>query len=336
MTFSANTSNIKKFCAKVLCVALLIMLSFRAQAGCQWVGEGNANTSMNAPSSLLASPDAPLLSPLTEWLEQTYNPYWTCSSTLNWTNVGAFVSTPAAASSYQFEGFTVYKTSVPGVGFVGRMRSIHKNGQTAEEGLKSTDRGVSVSSPSKLGFSLGIRLIKIGPIPPGTRLESTVVAKGTSYVGSTPDLITRVRIGPIDFIVPTCQTPNVDVQLGNVYISKFHGVDSEAGNKDFEITLQNCPGGFSKISYRLDPINPVLDPSKGLLQIDQSSEAASGVAVRIKGRGFDAKFGDEQNLSSYTGTAGNYHIPFTASYYQTGSIKPGAANASLEFTIKYQ
>ena len=113
--------------------------------------------------------------------------------------------------------------------------------------------------------------------------------------------------------------------------------DQRAGRSRARLfALRSCPGGFEKIRYRLDPLGPIIDADKGLLQIDQGPGTASGIAVRIKGRGTEAKFGTDQNLSSYTGAAGNYSIPFSASYYQTGSITPGTANASLEFTIKYQ
>ncbi|HHH9283262.1 TPA: fimbrial protein [Pseudomonas aeruginosa] len=181
-----------------------------------------------------------------------------------------------------------------------------------------------------------LRLIKIGPILPGTRLRKTEVAKGTSYIGASPALRTYIHIGPIDFIVQTCQTRDVDVMLGDVYMGKFSGVGSEAGARDFSITLKNCPAGLNKITYRLDPVNEVLDANKGLIRIDKGSGNASGIAIRVQGRGSTLRFGTEQELSSYNGSKGSYDIPLSASYYQTGPITPGTANASLEFRISYQ
>ncbi|HEK1624951.1 TPA: type 1 fimbrial protein [Pseudomonas aeruginosa] len=202
--------------------------------------------------------------------------------------------------------------------------------------LTNTEKGKYVKSPATLGVAVAVRLIKIGPILPGTQLKRTEVAKGTSYVSSYPDLSTHINIGPIDFIVPTCQTRNVDVMLGEVYMGKFSGVGSEAGTQDFAITLENCPAGFNKITYRLDSLNEVIDANKGLIQIDKVSGNASGIAIRIQGQGSALKFGTEQELSSYNGAKGSYDIPLSASYYQTGPITPGTANASIEFKISYQ
>ncbi len=175
----------------------------------------------------------------------------------------------------------------------------------------------------------------------GSGASGIEILKGTSYVkdisgNSKPDLITRMSLGPINVIVPTCQTRNIDVPLGEVSTSKFKGIGSEAGSRDFAITLENCPGGFNKITYRLDPVSEVIDASKGIIQLEKVSGNASGIAIRIQGRGSALKFGTEQELSSYKGSKGNYDIPLSASYYQTGPITPGTANTSLEFKISYQ
>ncbi|MNN30732.1 hypothetical protein D3C81_1443900 [compost metagenome] len=161
-----------------------------------------------------------------------------------------------------------------------------------------------------MGFDFRIRLIKIGTVQPGAVLPPFVVAKGTSYSAGYRELITRLSLPQIRLNVPTCQISEVvEVPLGNVSMFKFKGVGSEAGSQDFEIPLHSCPGGFERIRYRLDPLGPIIDADKGVLQIDPGSGMASGIAVRIQGRGTEAKFGTDQNLSSYTGVAGNYSIP---------------------------
>lgn len=334
MPTTPNISTIAYTCSAVLCT-LLAVLPQDSRAACQWV-QGSTNSTLNAPATLTAPSEAPLLSPLSDWLEGSYYPLWKCASTLNLTDVGSFASTSASTSGYQYEGLTVYRTSTPGVGYVAKKKLLTSAGNSDWFGLTNVDKGKYVKSPATLGVAVAVRLIKIGPILPGTQLKKTEVAKGTSYVNSYPDLSTHVNIGPIDFIVPTCQTRDVDVMLGEVYMGKFSGVGSEAGARDFAITLENCPAGFNKITYRLDPVNEVLDANKGLIQIDKGSGNASGIAIRVQGRGSTLKFGTEQELSSYNGSKGSYDIPLSASYYQTGPITPGTANASLEFRISYQ
>ncbi|HHK4226775.1 TPA: fimbrial protein [Pseudomonas aeruginosa] len=217
-----------------------------------------------------------------------------------------------------------------------KKRVLTSAGNSGWSELTNENRGKYVASPATVGVAVSIRLIKIGPILPGTQMKNTEVAKGSSIINGWPDLSTHINIGPINFIVPTCQTRDVNLTLGNIYMGKFSGVGSEAGARDFAITLENCPAGFNKISYRLDPVNEVLDSNKGLIQIDKGSGNASGIAIRIQGRGSALKFGTEQELSSYNGAKGSYDIPLSASYYQTGPITPGTANASLEFKISYQ
>ncbi len=329
-----NASSITHICATTLC-ALLSTLPQVSHATCQWV-QGSTNSTLNAPATLTAPSDAPILSPLSDWMEGSYYPLWKCSSTLNLDNVGSFASTSASVSGYQYEGLTVYRTSTPGVGYVAKKKLLTSAGNSDWVELTNTEKGKYVKSPATLGVAVAVRLIKIGPILPGTQLKRTEVAKGTSYVSRYPDLSTHINIGPIDFIVPTCQTRNVDVMLGEVYMGKFSGVGSEAGTQDFAITLENCPAGFNKITYRLDSLNEVIDANKGLIQIDKVSGSASGIAIRIQGQGSALKFGTEQELSSYNGAKGSYDIPLSASYYQTGPITPGTANASIEFKISYQ
>ncbi|HDQ4074663.1 TPA: type 1 fimbrial protein [Pseudomonas aeruginosa] len=330
-----------RFIAASVCVVLLAALSLQAQAACSWINEVNRQAiTINAPLTLDVPSETQVPTPLTSWLGDGYNGLWECKASL-WGKVGISVFTEAvvADNNLKYDGFTVYKTSVPGVGFIGKYTLYTSSGGNgpAETDLSKIDRAMEVASPSYMGFDFRVRLIKTGPIQPGAALPAFEVAKGTSWASGYRELITRLSLPQIRFNVPTCQIPEiVEVPLGEVFMHKFKGAGSEAGAQDFEIPLRNCPGGFERIRYRLDPLGPIIDADKGLLQIDQGSGAASGVAVRINGRGAAVRFGVDQNLSNYTGAAGNFTIPLSASYYQTGPITPGAANASLEFTIKYQ
>ncbi|HBN9706126.1 type-1 fimbrial protein subunit A [Pseudomonas aeruginosa] len=331
------------FFAASVCAVLLAALSLQAQAACSWINGNNRQAiTINAPLTLDVPSEPQMPSPLTDWLGDgdASTILWECKASL-WGKVGVsvFTETVVADNNLKYDGFTVYKTSVPGVGFIGKytLYTSSTGYGPVETDLSKIDRAMEVDSPAYMGFDLRLRLIKTGPIQPGAVLPAFEVAKGTSWVSGYRDLITRLSLPQIRFNVPTCQIPGiVEVPLGEVFMHKFKGAGSEAGAQDFEIPLRNCPGGFERIRYRLDPLGSIIDADKGLLQIDQGSGAASGVAVRINGRGAAVKFGVDQNLSGYTGAAGNFTIPLSASYYQTGPITPGAANASLEFTIKYQ
>lgn len=329
-----------RFSAVSVCALLLVFLSDWAQAACTWVKGNRQAITLDAPLALDVPSEVKAPAPLTGWLGSETETLWECKAFLrDKVGVSLFTEAFATDNNLKYDGYTVYKTSVPGVGFIGKYTLYTStNGYgPADTDLNKIEQPLNVPSPAYLGFNFSIRLIKTGPVQPGAVLPPFEVAKGTSYVFGFPELITRLSLPQIRLNVPTCQVSElVEVPLGNVYLHKFKGTGSEAGNQDFEIALRNCPGGFERIRYRLDPLGPVIDAEKGLLQIDQGSGTASGIAVRIQGRGAEARFGTDQTLSSYTGTAGNYSIPLSASYYQTGPITPGAANAALEFTIKYQ
>ncbi|HGW5418402.1 fimbrial protein [Pseudomonas aeruginosa] len=313
---------------------LLLPLSDDVLAGCDWIQGGTIT--LNTPSTLTASSEAPLLSPLSDWVENTYFPLWNCSTLWNSLTVGTFLLTNATATGQKYDGLTVYRTSTPSVGFVAKKQILAGSYNSDWLPMTTREDGNLVPSPAAVGFSIKVRLIKTGPILPGTQLKKTEIAQANAYAGLIKDKIANISIGPIDFIVPTCKTGNIDVNLGEVYMGRFKGVGSEAGSRNFDITLESCPGGFKAITYRLDPINEIIDAGKGIISIDKEKESASGIAVRVTGRDSTLKLGSEQQLSTYTGVGGTYNIPFTASYYQTGPITPGTANASLEFIINYQ
>ncbi|EIX9395340.1 TPA: fimbrial protein [Pseudomonas aeruginosa] len=328
-------------CAALIYALFLATFSNSAWAVCQWVQSSSAPV-LSAPASLTVLPDQPTLTPISNWIEGSYPSLWKCSSSLDATKVRAAFLTQSSPTGQDYDGLTIYKTSTPGVGYIAKMRTTSNRTSASNfVNVQNISLGRDSDSPATLGAEIMVQLIKIGPILPGSRLNSTAVAKATSYVYNifgtpVPDLSANIFLPSINFLVPTCQTRDVNVNLGDIYLGKFQGVGSEAGKQDFDIRLENCPGGFSKILYRLDPINETIDSDKGIIQIDKGSDAAAGIAVRIVSRDSKLKLGTQQQIPSYVGEKGTYSIPFTASYYQTGAITPGTANASLEFTIEYQ
>ncbi len=136
-------------------------------------------------------------------------------------------------------------------------------------------------------------------------------------------------------IVPSCQTPSVDVPLGKQFSNKFKGVGSTIGEKAFSIQLNNCPAGINSITYRLDPLNTPVDANNGILALD--SGGATGVGIKITdNNGSAISLGKTINFLSNV-AAGSYTIPLKAAYYKTSdTVVGGSANASMQFTITYQ
>lgn len=76
--------------------------------------------------------------------------------------------------------------------------------------------------------------------------------------------------------------------------------------------------------------------SLGILNLEKSSDAASGVGVQVLYNNAPAAL-NTRILTSITATSGDYNIPLKARYYQNQtSVTPGRADATATFTMTYQ
>lgn len=128
----------------------------------------------------------------------------------------------------------------------------------------------------------------------------------------------------------------VDLQQFSVAeLNKSVGAVTQA--KDFDIKLTDC----SVETYKKASVNfsGVSVPGKNTilaLDNDRGTSAASGVGIRILSNG-EAVPVDGSGASETTNlTPGNTKMRFQAQYVSTSTdVKPGAANASAEFSITY-
>ncbi|WP_442513795.1 fimbrial protein [Pseudomonas promysalinigenes] len=190
--------------------------------------------------------------------------------------------------------------------------------------------GQSLSANYSYGSKTGgIILYKMGDV---SVLEAGRIG---AYVAGGTDMYYLATSNAIQPIVPSCQTPSVDVPLGKQFSNKFKGVGSTIGEKAFSIQLNNCPAGINSITYRLDPLNTPVDANNGILALD--SGGATGVGIKITdNNGSAISLGKTINFLSNV-AAGSYTIPLKAAYYKTSdTVVGGSANASMQFTITYQ
>ncbi|QCW24371.1 type 1 fimbrial protein [Lysobacter enzymogenes] len=113
---------------------------------------------------------------------------------------------------------------------------------------------------------------------------------------------------------------------------------ASAGAKDFDLRLDDCPAGLSRISYRLDPLAGA-DAATSALALDPGA-SARGVAVQIRDRdGRPVAFGSSHELQAgHLGDGGSFRIPLQAAYYRGDAQppQPGTVSASLTFTLSYE
>lgn len=214
-------------------------------------------------------------------------------------------------------------------------------------------------------------LIKTGNTAAGTiqgaDLPTIGLGLGTSLTDISP-LLEFGFTGSINIVSRTCETPDINVDMGTRKVSEFSGVNTGTPWKDFEIQLNNCPAFYGRfptsgpqmgsdgsvistgtrianaIGYRLDPNQTPIDASKGVMKLDAAAEgstaAASGVGLQIADQNEAPVALATLKASGIVPTANdgaNYTIPLKARYLQTESkVTGGPANATAVFTINYQ
>lgn len=219
-----------------------------------------------------------------------------------------------------------------------------------------------------------IRIVKIGDISPGSHIMNNNFVIETRYqqksnnVNVLPYTGSKMRISnhsAITLTTGSCTTPDITVPMGDYIVSDFRGVNSTTSWVDVPLTLKNCPrflgtvqrswiadkhGNASilekasnYVDYYINAANGLeLDNSKGMINLSTVNDAASGIAIQVGLH--DNGVTSAIKLNSWLKRINlpddgrkEIVIPLKVRYIQTESmIKPGVANSSAIFTIKYK
>ncbi|MBF4180643.1 fimbrial protein [Lelliottia nimipressuralis] len=139
-------------------------------------------------------------------------------------------------------------------------------------------------------------------------------------------------------VSPSCTVlnENINVPLGNHRSSEFGGVGSTLNWNDFDVNL-SCESQV-QVAMRIDGISDPDGGGQGVLQIDHSSNNATGVGIQIWYRNKPNNaviFGQNQDYGTLA--AGNQKVMLSARYYQTkDDITAGDANGTVTFTMSYK
>jgi major type 1 subunit fimbrin (pilin) len=167
---------------------------------------------------------------------------------------------------------------------------------------------------------------------------SASVTTGAARIPMAPIVTFTFFNGPT-FVVASCITPDILVDLGRHQSNEFTGINATTPMVDFDIKLNSCPAGMNFIKYRIDPVTTATIPAQSVVALDATS-TATGVGVQLLdgagavhplGAGTDRTFGGYNPT-----TGGSYTIPLKARYYQTSpGVTPGQANTTMMFTMTY-
>lgn len=288
-----------------------------------------------------------------------------------------FTQTPEPLSSWGDGGLAgkVYETGIPGIGAYFEQATGYKMWipDSKPAGIEAT--GPVLCDPNLTSCSVAgyqkrwdLILVKTGPISPGMLLGSNLPCMALNYTNGANDsanLVENVCItGTINIIAGTCQTPDVNVQMGSHDITEFNGKGSALNWIDASIKLQGCPNFYGSGAYpswyadnsqpdnggkrtnnslrlRLTPNTSVIDDANGIFSLTQESGSANGFGIQM-GYG---KVGSNIEPVTFSGTrdyvldlnsTGLTEIPLSARYIQTDdNIAPGKANSAVTFLIDY-
>lgn len=148
-------------------------------------------------------------------------------------------------------------------------------------------------------------------------------------------VILKGTITPID---GTCSVPSQTVKLPKAQTTHLERIGSTAGIKNFQLQINNCPKGYNRVGYTLEPVGGVLANAPGVLPLAVGS-TASGVKIRVANdRGEPMTMGTSLKVDAYQkAIGGSYAIPMQASYIRTDTVlKPGTVNGAVTVFLDYR
>ena len=178
------------------------------------------------------------------------------------------------------------------------------------------------------------RFIKIGKVKHGTIITPAKI--GTIKYGT---LVTHNLTLTSNLIISaaSCKTPDVSVKMGDYVASEVTGSRGQTNPVYFDIALNECQEGISRVTYSLQANTPVIDRESGLVSLDGTS-SVKGVGLRIMdGNGVPLALDNAHVFDAYEERGGNFKIPLSAAYIRLGDqdLSFGTANTSMTFTMSY-
>jgi type 1 fimbria pilin len=241
------------------------------------------------------------------------------------------------------DGKQIFATNNKGIGMY-----IYSNPTTPREycikdstGIPAGEKSATICSwdhlpTSTINAAVTIELYKILDKIPAEPLQPLIIAQHVATINNQESAYSTVKISGGNVISGTCNVlaTSINVNLPTVYNTSFKEVGqstTDSSLTNFEIPLSCQKDTVVKIQIN----GKTYDWSKGMLSLDTNSNSASGVAIQLLHKDTPIKIGQYFNTGT-TSSAGNFKIPLTARYIKTQNIvKPGVANSTATFILKY-
>ncbi|WP_170870465.1 fimbrial protein [Pantoea sp. 1.19] len=247
-------------------------------------------------------------------------------------NTSAAAPVDVVANGYPTSAGRVFPTNIPGVGVLTRIKTF---GNIKDSLFFPLNQQVPAGSYTYTP-TLGVLLVKIGDIEPGTH-----VVKGKSSLTTLNNTFLTSDFS-ITLTAESCTVANAgavtSVPMGNVSISTLHPTSKP---QRFQIPLTNCATGSSLnniVNVTFTPVNgsTIVDAVNGITGLDSTS-TAKGVGVQILREDGVTAFPLGTATPAGAITRGETVLNFYARYIKTAdSPQAGRANAKVNFTVSYK
>ncbi|AZE95460.1 hypothetical protein C4J96_3350 [Pseudomonas orientalis] len=321
---------------RLLCLSIALLASYMTHATAACVFDQNGKTrivNFTAPDTInvpmdgtsLTVVDVQVPGPVPGRLILTCNPM----------EASGFVLNPSLGE--QPSGGTVFSIKDSGLDLRLRVEEY--------SAIPSINQPINISRFNLADRIYRMFLIKNSQIKPGATIPAGLLGRWVTSSGF--EIATFNLLNPIKVIAASCETPDVQVNMGEHDLSTFihNGAFSEAVK--FNINLNNCPPGINKVSYllRRTSTSPVQNSLRGIVKLSADS-TAEGLALQVlDGDGNPVVFNQDYQFTNYSSEGGNFNIPLSARYFrvmETGGnggfdkgMRAGTANASVTFIMSY-
>jgi type 1 fimbria pilin len=221
-------------------------------------------------------------------------------------------------------------------------------------GLDNPTLGNTLQELQKVGFSIPLRsslLIKESDINNNTCIGLTYTLRGADTPsgiaswGPFPSYINPpcLRLSSVSLPKLSCETPDVQVSMGEHFTRDFYHYGDTTLPKSFNIKLNKCSNGLTKVNYSLsaNPTAPAVNATQGIVSLNKNS-TAKGISLQVLDNNLQPiQLNKEYTFTPPTNTGGSFSIPMNARYIRTlpnGGSSPvtaGTANSEVAFVMSY-
>lgn len=235
--------------------------------------------------------------------------------------------------------YVVYPTGVEGVGFAFLVESSRGGqGRPTALGFDEVVLRDGDMPAGDVGTRIMVKYIRTGDLPSGSRTANeekimqarlydragTLFADENLWIGSNV-LTIRNR--------PSCRMRALEVSMGIIPMSRFKGVGTHAGERNYELVV-DCDAGVGQVNYQAVPTTAVINSDHGLAEV---SGGAQGVAYQfLQSDGSPMQFYATDEFGHGSSSVEVLKKTFGVRYQQTlPTIMPGPANGGLVFSLTF-